>query len=403
MMRLRSILPLFLALAPLTLLTNGGCSGCTKEEVPTPAPETSAATATASAKGKLPLRGAISPIPKIDPLDRKLYQVDVCYFGTLSLRQARDAYLGSLGKDEPSEKKIPSLGFGAQGAVRRPEAPNVNLGPSGVQTPKPLPAPSAAAAPAPSSSGVAVRKPIDLTPRPPHERNARSCTATGLKEPAIPEVDAALAAFGNYALELSRNIASASIYYQREEYKKDNFQKGKDLHKKLVDDFAKLDELSDKLGAALAAYRKEHPLDPAKSDEGERLTVAAYTEAQGVLTALLPKKVDAPGKLKEAIEALRAFGAKNAGDPWAKITAPKLDAFLKLAEEAKVDEKGVAPDAFLSMINSFVSLISAKHTALSQSLVAKGQTVEPRGANNLPVRPLPVAKPPEGHVEEHKE
>jgi hypothetical protein len=56
------------------------------------------------------MRNPPAPVPKVEPQAMKEYRVDVCYFGTLTLKQARDAYFASLGKDEPSEKKIPSFG-----------------------------------------------------------------------------------------------------------------------------------------------------------------------------------------------------------------------------------------------------------------------------------------------------
>ncbi|UQA58038.1 DUF3829 domain-containing protein [Polyangium aurulentum] len=413
MMRLRSFLPFVLALAPLA-------SGCKKDEPPTPtADQADSAVTIASNKGKLPLRTPLAPIPKIDPLDMKLYRLDVCYFGTLTLRQARDAYLGSLGKDEPSEKKIPS--FGAPGtpppALAAPPKSSAAATPAAPKGTAVAAAPTATAAAAPTSSVAAAptgsaavpsRRMVDAGMRAPHERNARSCTlAQGLKEPAMPEIDPALATFAPFALELARNIAAASVYYQREEYKKDNFEKGKELHKKLVADFAKLDELSEKLGGSLTTWRKEHAPDPSKLDEGEKLALAAYDEARGIMLSLLPKKVDVAaykesvGRLEKAVEALKTYGTNKADDPWPKITAPSFDAFVKAAKEAegKIDpEKGVAPDAYLSAVNNFTSLIEGKHRALSRALIAKGQVVEPR-AGSPALRQPPMR--PQGTTEPH--
>jgi hypothetical protein len=416
MMRLRSFLPLVLALAPLAL-------GCKKDEAPTPGPDqASSALTIASGKGKLPLRTPLAPIPKYDPLDMKLYRLDVCYFGTLTLRQARDAYLGSLGKDEPSEKKIPS--FGAPGmppptlaAPPKGSAAAVPAAPKGTSVAV-APTAGAAAAPTPSvaaaptgSAAAPSRRMVDLGTRAPHERNARACTlAQGLKEPAMPEIDPALAAFAPYALELARNIAAASVYYQREEYKKDNFEKGKELHKKLVADFAKLDELSEKLGGAISTWRKDHVADPSKLDEGEKLALAAYNEARGLMLSLLPKKIDTAaykesvGRFEKSVEALKTYGTNKTDDPWPKITAPSFDAFVKAVKEAegKIDaEKGVAPEAYLSAVNNFTSLVEAKHRALSRALIAKGQVVEPRAGSPAlrqpPMRPQPTNEPHAPH------
>ena len=108
MSRLGSIVPLVLMFVPSVL------AGCKKDEPVQTQPESATSTsATSSAKGKLPLRNAMAPVPKIEPRAMKDYRLEVCYFGTLTLRQARDAYLASLGKDEPSEKKLPNFGMPA--------------------------------------------------------------------------------------------------------------------------------------------------------------------------------------------------------------------------------------------------------------------------------------------------
>lgn len=396
MIRLRSFLPFVLALAPLAL-------GCKKDEPPAPAPEAKPSTAVLpSGKGRLPLRSPIAAVPKFDPQAMKDYRLEVCYFGTLTLRQARDAYFASLGKDEPSEKKIPN--FGVSGGSLPPAPPTI----------APAAKPGASGAPAAGASAAPAipvpRRVADMGMRAPHERNARACTvAAGLKDPAMPDVDAALGAFAPFSLELSRNIAAASVYYQREEYTKDKLERGKELHKKLVADFAKLDEHSEKLGSALAAWRKDHPVDTAKLDEGERLVFTAYDRARGLVLGMIAKKIDV-GAFKEGVaalakdvEAIKAFGTNNTNDPWAKITAPPFATFHKAADEAqaKISDKGMEPAAFLAMVNTFTSLIEAKHRALSRSLTAKGQVVEPRSgpAARPNVHPRHIERPDEhaGH------
>ena len=73
--------------------------------------------------------------------------------------------------------------------------------------------------------------------RAPHERNARACTAAmALKEPAMGDVDAAVATYATFAIELAKDITAAHQYYVREEYKNDSFAKGKELDKKLRDE-----------------------------------------------------------------------------------------------------------------------------------------------------------------------
>jgi hypothetical protein len=360
------------------VLATAGAAGC-KEDPPPAKPDLQAPSA--SAKGKLNLRTPVAPIAKVDPRSLKEYRVDVCYFGTLTLKQARDSYLASLGKDEPSEKKIPSFG----GAAAPPAPPTTPPKPDAKDT---KPAPTAAAKDAKAPEGAArpkpdERKPFNFMMRAPHERNARQCTvATTLKEPAMPEIDPALAAFAPYAVELAKNIAAAQNYYQREEFKKDNFEKGKELHKKLVADFEKLDELHEKLGAALLAWREKNPPDLSKAEEGQKVATAAFEDGRAVLLGLIGKKIDkeayraAVKKLEASAEALKTYGTGHQADPWPKIMSPQADAYLRALKEAepKITDKGVDPDAFIPVINAFTSLIEAKHRALSRWLISKGQS-----------------------------
>jgi len=384
-------------------------AGCKKDEPVQPTPESAtSATGSASAKAKLPLRNTMAPVPKIDPQAMKDYRIEVCYFGTLTLRQARDAYFASLGKDEPSEKKIPNFGL----PPSPPPAPIAPLAAKGAPSAGPAPAGSAKASlapslgsasriaiPTPSGSAAMGRRIADMGLRAPHERNARACTvAAGLKDPAMPDVDAALKDFAPFVLELSRNVAAASIYYQREEYTKDKFEKGKELHKKLVADFAKLDELSDKLAAAINAHREKNPVDASKLDDGEKAVLQAYTDARAIMGLLVAKKIDAAAyktaitTLEKSVEGVKAVGAKagaeakaandpkNVNDTWAKITTPALDAFLKSVRDAdaKISDKGLPSDTFLQIVNTFTALIEGKHRALSRALIAKGQTIDPQ-------------------------
>src|SRR5437868_80947 len=90
------------------LVIAAGAAGCKdKEEPPKPEPAPSASPPNPRGRGPRPPMG---PLARMDPAQMKEYRVDVCYFGSLTLKEARDAYLASMGKDEPSEKKIPSFG-----------------------------------------------------------------------------------------------------------------------------------------------------------------------------------------------------------------------------------------------------------------------------------------------------
>lgn len=385
----------------LTALFLGSVSGCTKNEPPTPDPSAAAASNSALvARPKLNVRSPMGPMARIDPAAMKGYRIDICYYGTLSLRQARDSYLASLGKSEPSEKKIPSFGTpNADGA--KPVTPVTPV------TPKP-PAPKPAASGAPSATQPgppAPTRPFDFAQRAPHERNARVCTASmALKDPAMPGVDEALAVFGPFSVELAKDIATASSYYQREEYKKDNFAKGLELHKKLIEEFARLDEQQDKLGAALDAHRKAHAPDPAKVDEGEKVTSDTFEDARKIVMVLAAKKVDVAAykanvdKLDKSVEALKTFSSSHASDTWSKIMAGPFEGFLHAAKDAKITEKGVAAEDFLSLVTNFTGLIEARQRGLQRSMITKGQVtqINPPPAMALPAdsaAPAPPAQP----------
>ena len=421
MIPFRSLFPIALVLA------TAGIAGC-KEDPPAPTPEP-ASSAAPQNKGKLNIRNPMAPLAKVDPQTMKEYRSDVCYFGTLTLKQARDAYLASLGKDEPSEKKIPNFGsaaapppppgfapgMGKDGKGARPggkDAPKSATAPTMEAKPTAPPKDPAAKAPEPGGAKPKPdeRKPFNFAMRAPHERNARACTvAAGLKEPAMPETDAALTTFAPFAVELAKNIAAATNYYQREEYKKDSFEKGKELHKKLIADFEKLDEMSDKLGAAVLAWHKSHPPDLAAAEEGHKVALTAFQDARTTMVSLIGKKIEpdtykaALKKLEESAEALKTFGTSHQADPWPKIMSPSVDAFIRAIKDAEpkiTADKGIDPDAFLPIVTSFTSLVEAKHRALSRSLIAKGQTQPGRPAQPGAPGAPPGAAPPAPEAEE---
>jgi Protein of unknown function (DUF3829) len=385
------------------VLFASGAAGC-KQDPPPPLPE--AVSSAASSKGKANLKTPASALPKVDPQTMKEYRADVCYFGTLTLKQARDAYFASLGKDEPSEKKVPNFGNAEEpkpGAAAVKPAGSAAAKPAGSAAAKPAaavaarPAGSAGKSASPLAMDLPVapradvpplprlddRKPFNFPLRAPHERNARACTvAVSLKDPSMPELDTVLSEYAPYAVELAKNIAAATNYYQREEYKKDKFEKGKELHKQLVAGFEKLDAMSEKLGAAVNAWHKGHLPDLASADEGQKAALTGFEDARALMLGLVTKGVDVAAaraalqKLEGSTEALKSFGTGHPTDPWGKIMSPALDAFVRAVKEAepKLSDKGIAePSLFLPVVTSFVSLIEAKHRAHNRALIAKGQ------------------------------
>jgi hypothetical protein len=402
MATLRFVLPL-----SILALVGASVTGC-KEEPPPPQPEP-AASASASIspnKGRASsLRTPTSPVPKVDPLTMKEYRVELCHIGALTLRQAGDAYLASLGGGEPSAKKLPNFGKGAPPPTARTPLlktdimagrvpPGASAAPAAGATP---PAQPGKTATAPDTSAAA-RPPFELALRAPHERNARACTAaSAMKDPAMDGVDGALAELGPFAVELAKNIVTTNAYYQKEEYKADKLAKGKELHKKLVEDFEKFDELYKKLDDAVIAYRAAHPA-AATPDKGQALTATTLADAAAILNATRAAKVEpeavkaAIAKLDTDIAALKDFGKLEATDPWSKIMAPALDAYSRAATAAlaTVGPKGIDNEQFLTLITGMTSLIESRHRAYTRALVAR----ERKDAAAADGSAAPVAAPP---------
>ena len=383
----------------LTALFLGSVSGCTKNETPTPDPAVVASTTAMTTRPKVNVRTPMGPMARIDPQSMKNYRIDICYYGTLSLRQARDSYLASLGKDEPSEKKIPSFGSLSADAAKpaTPGAPSAaapKLPP--VPALKPVAFGAASSAPAAGSAAAAVApttpmapiRPFDFALRAPHERNARACTASmTLKDPAMAGVDEMLATYAPFSVELAKDIASATSYYQREEYKKDGFARGKELHKKLLESFGKLDDQQSKLAAAIDTYRKAHVPDATKMDEGEKITSEAFEDARKVVMVLADRKVDLVAhkanvdKLEKSVEALKTFSSSHPTDTWSKIMGGPFDAFLRASKEARISEKGIGAEDFLALVTSFTTgLVESRQRALQRAMITKGQVTPPVAA-----------------------
>jgi hypothetical protein len=379
--------------AALVALALGGGAGCKKDEPPKPDP--AQVKPMNSARGKLNLRNPTGPVTKLDPQTMKDYRFDVCYYGTLSLRQARDAYLASLGKDEPSEKKIPSFGLPMTPAPGASAAASAKAPPAPPVAQKPVATGQASASPAQAPMPPTERR-TDFLLRAPHERNARACTAAvALKEPAMGDVDTAAAAFAPFVVDLAKDVTAAYQYYQREEYKKDSFAKGKELDKKLREGFAKFDDLSDKLGAALNAWRAQHPADASKMEEGEKVNRAALDAARDVYMLVMTKKADgdawkaALDKLDKSVDATKKFAADHATDIWSKIMSTAFDAFMKTAKESKVGaDHTFEPDAYLTFVSNFTGLIEARQRAISRSAMAKNAP-----APAAPAAPAPGDQP----------
>lgn len=345
-------------------------AGCQDDPAPTPAPEASATAAAKVDADKKP-----KATSKLDPLAVKTYRAESCYFGTMSLRQARAAYTESLGGAEPAAGKIPN--FGAATADRAA----AKVAPAAAGSASAAPGANAKA-PAASGSAKVSTKAVTGRPRPvPYERHARSCTvAAGIKAPAAPGLDEVLAEYAPFAVQLSKDIAAANSYYAKEEFKNDEFAKGKELHKKLTDGFAKLDDMHKKLGEALNKFRDTNKPDTSKDGEGQKLAAAAVTDARDAMVLLTGDAVDA-AKVKEELDsleknvaALKKYGDEHKDDAWARITTPSLETFHKQAKEVadKPDLKTTPPDDLLQLVTYFTRVLESQNRGLTRQVSGSG-------------------------------
>lgn len=362
-------------LAPLAL------AGCRDDK---PAPGATAPPAIPDIKRDLKKRAKIE---RLSPQVMKLYRMEVCYFGGLGLRGTRDAYLASLGEQPPSAQHIPSFGL-AEPDEEQPEADD-----SGDAKQAASAAPKAATATADAKSAKPLPSKLDrkrermkerMRRRPfrarlPYTRHIRSCTvAKKLKQPAAPELDAAVDEFEKYAIGLHKIVHEAHRYYERKQYEEDQFKRGKELHDELTKQFAELD---DQLGAFEKAYqdwRKKQGPPPDKLDAAGELSEKALAKARALTLLFWAERgewdTEAIGKaiasVDEAAEELAKLKEKEASSPYARMVVPHLkrtvDAAKKAAEQVAKGE--LATDVLFDVTYAYVGAVDANHQALARTL-----------------------------------
>ncbi|HTJ82996.1 MAG TPA: DUF3829 domain-containing protein, partial [Polyangiaceae bacterium] len=353
--------------------------------------------------------GTLAPAKRIDPLVMKVYRAESCYFGTLSLRHAKAAYLASVGDGEPSAAHLPDFAVedtetpdkgAAAGATPASSAAPAASGAkaAGSAAPKPAAPPatakattaapkaSAAAAAPPKASGAAAAAPpgsAGAAGRPdmarmrmkqvPYERFARSCNvAATLKEPASPELDAALKEYSDFVLPLSKKLNEANAYYQKEDFKSDDFAKGKEFNKDIKDGFGKLDDQLKKLRDALDKFEAANPIKKDDYTESQKLSDAVVTASRDVILKLDAGESsrDALTKLEAATDALKKFGDdhKDDKDPWATIVPPSAMQLVEFDKPLADDPKAVTSAKVVSAINLYTRILEANHRSLTRKL-----------------------------------
>jgi hypothetical protein len=263
--------------------------------------------------------------PKVDPRSMKEYRVEICVYGTRLLEHARDAYQASLPSGEPGPGRIPSFGIAPQ---KDPLAPHHH---------------------------------------PSWERHARACrVAQTLKEPAMPAVDAALAAFEPVANQIAKDLAMAEAYYRRGDHQTDSFAIGKELHVKLVRSFKLLSKLRRDVETAYLAEIAAHPHDLAGASDGHRVGWLVVEQARRAMAAAMAGDA---AKLRAASsdvdKGVAALGKLEERDPYRKIIGPVLEKLVKAL--ADVRAKKSRDDG--ELVAAFVLVVEARHRAISRELI----------------------------------
>jgi hypothetical protein len=384
------------SLVAASLTVTLGVVGC-GETKPEATPD---ASGTAAGGKKVP-PSVLQPPKRIDPLVMKTYRAESCYYGTLSLRHARDAYLAGVGEGEPSASKLPDFGVedaptpdkaapptppaggsaapatsakpaaatsAKPAATAKPAAPGSAKATGAAAPPKGSAAPAAAGSASPGGRPDVARMRLKQVP---YERFARSCNvAATLKEPASPELDAAVKEYSDYVLPLAKKLSEANAYYQKEDFKTDDFAKGKEYNKDIVEGFKKLDDQLKKLREALDKFEAANPIKQDDYTESQKLSDAVLAASREIIVKLDSGESakDALAKLEAANEALKAFGEahKDDKDPWATIVPPSAN---QLIEHVKALGDGkAAPAKVVTAINLYTRVLEANHRSLTRKL-----------------------------------
>ena len=345
-------------------------TGC--KEDPPPPPTPAADTATAAASGPAGPKGssAIPPhhraarmnVPRISPATMKKYRVEACYFGSLGVTVAAEAYQTSLGGAEPSTAKIPSFG-------EYPETKKL-----------------------PGQKKMAGRAPILAAGRQlPFVRHVRACSiAKSLKEPAHEELDAAVVAFEGYISGVNKALLDATRYYTRKQYEKDDFKRAKQIHTTLSESFPKLDEELKKFGDVVNKWALDNTKTEEKLDDAGQLAQTVLHDARALTLMFLEEERD-KGKIGEAITALEQkrdeLLTKHESDkqaPHPRVMGPKLLQFINAAKAAaEIDGKLEAEQRY-PVTAHMANLVEANQRALAQLMRQRGDV----GGSRVPIRAL---------------
>jgi len=298
------------------------------------------------------------------PIAAKTYRAQACYYGALSLKQSRAAYLASLGGAQPSPKRIPE--FGAS----------------------------------PPATGATHPRGVQLA------RLLRHCNvAVAIKHAEDAAFDPVASAFAEFGLPLAKLLESANQYYLDAKFNDDGWKHAQTIHacltrkgtcetkdgKKVTNAFALLDTQLAQLKTALDRYEQAHPVDRSSFSPSQAIADRSSTEAMAVLLAFDSKPIDiskatlALGKLEVSRDALaRLAPSKPSNDPWVINMIPHLERLVATGKTLAVaSPDAITPVQILEIVALQSRVLQKNYTSLQAS---RRHLAMPR----MPPRPAPT-------------
>ena len=359
----------------IAMMSVGALAACKDDPPPPPPPSADTASTAASGKGKptKPSAQDRTAVPRISPESMKQYRIETCYFGSMGLLLARDAYLASVGENGPSPTNLPEFGDYPENKPRE--------GADGKDAKEPTDG-------KPDARKAGPRTPLMGGGRAlPFIRHVRACSiAKSLRQPEYADLDPPVAKFEGYVNDLQRLFLDASRYYAREQFKKDDFKRGKSVHDKLME---KLPALDDELAAFTAAMEKWWPtMKPGDEelDEAGKTSLAAVNQAREGIRATMGEEVDAEalGKAIEGLEAklasLQEVLDKDRTAPHPRVMVPKLTEMIEALKAIQGAGAEVTGLQRYSVSAGMASLIEAHQRGVAQLLR--------RSAGGMPRTPI---------------
>jgi Protein of unknown function (DUF3829) len=343
------------------LMTAALAAGCKEDPPPPPMSSARPLARTPPPMLTAPPLEPISPLgrregPRLKKATMKRYRAEVCYFGSLGVPYARESYWSSLGSDDPTPINIPNFGTYPEHEPRKPGG----------------------RIPLAAKMG-----------RLPFEHHLRACaSAKALAKGKWSELDEALETFDAVASVAARTLGDAARYYAREEHRRDDFRKGRELHQKLSDELASFEEAHAAYGVVFRKWvAGVEEFEEAKElDEGGKLSAKALSAARQVAFAFLEKDTPAQDELephmadlKAALSALKSTHEADRKPPHPRLVAPKLEALIARVESTtKLDA-----ESRYRLARAYAAVVDADQRALS--LLIGGD--DPFGAMGRPRLP----------------